>query len=1067
MLAAVLISFAVALAAPVVHRAAGARAGWLLALLPLGLFAYFASFVPAVSTAGPVAQVVPWVPSFGVALSFYLDGLSLLFALLITGLGTLIVVYAGGYLAGHRDLGRFYLSLLLFMSAMLGLVLSSNLIALFVFWELTSFASYLLIGFKHEDEASRKSALQALLVTGGGGLALLGGLVLLGIAGGGTFELTEIVQRGEAVRAHALYPALFALIAVGCFAKSAQFPFHFWLPNAMAAPTPVSAYLHSATMVKAGIYLLMRLDATLGGTALWVITLATAGTITMLLGAVWALRQTDLKKVLAYSTITALGTLTVLVGLSFEASIKAAVVFLLVHALYKGALFLVAGSVDHETGTRDLLGLGGLRRAMPITGVAAALAGLSMAGLPPLFGFVGKELTYKAKLGFESADVILPGVAVLANALTVAAAGVLVLRPFFGARRDTPKAPHEAPASMWLGPLVLAVAGLLAGLFPMFLPATLVDSAVTATLGYAVEIKLALWYGLGTALYLSIVTVAIGVLTYWQWDRVRGALARLDGLTRIGPERGYERGLDGVLAFAGWQTRLLQNGSLRGYLVWLLGLVVVLPGAALLLRHEGFGVAMAWSEVLPHEWALALLVVMGALVTTGAWSRMLAVAALGVVGFSVALLFLGLGAPDLAMTQLLVETLIVVIILLVLRHLPTLREERSEPMFSRGASALLALGAGVVVTALGLAVVATPFDAGVSEFYAARSVPDGFGRNLVNVILVDFRALDTLGEITVLAVAALGAYVLVRAGAAPVLPRLDVGGSLILRTATRFLITLLFLTALFLLWRGHNEPGGGFIGGLVRALPHGLRRGGDAPAPPRRPARPARRRARARAPQRAVRRVRERGLPHRAVGLAHARRGGRAAQARDTAAVRHRRLPRRRRVHAHDRPRAGARAGTSARPGARPRARPGAGPGARRAGATGRGGGVADAGAPRSPRWGALRGRGLPRPAAEPAAHDLRPHPALERGQRARLRDGPRGAARPAARARWGRGARRRRGEPAPAGARAHGDRDRVRARLVRARARLPQLRHARHRRYGRDGRRGRRAACHLDGSDG
>ena len=817
MLTALLISFVVALAAPAVHRVLGRRASWALAVLPLGLFATFAARIPAVSAEGAVTQVVPWVPSFGVNLSFYLDGLSLLFVLLITGLGALIVIYAGSYLAGHRDLGRFYLALLLFMSAMLGLVLSSNLIALFVFWELTSFASYLLIGFKHEDEDTRRSALQALLVTGGGGLALLGGLLLLGIAGGGTFELTEIMANGEAVRAHALYPALFALIAVGCFTKSAQFPFHFWLPNAMAAPTPVSAYLHSATMVKAGIYLLMRLDATLGGTALWLGTLTTAGAVTMLLGAVWALRQTDLKKVLAYSTVTALGTLTLLVGLSFEASIKAAVVFLLVHALYKGALFLVAGSVDHETGTRDLLKLGGLRRAMPVTGVAAALAGLSMAGLPPLFGFVGKELTYKAKLGFDAADVLLPGAAVLANALTVAAAGVLVLRPFFGSMKVTPKVPHETPAAMWLGPVVLAAAGLLFGLFPTLLPTTIVGNAVAATLGYTIEIKLALWYGVGTALYLSVLTVAVGVLAYWQWDRVRGALARLDGMTRFGPERGYERTLDGTLAFAGWQTRLLQNGSLRGYLVWLLGLVVVLPGAALVLRHDGFAVATAWDEMLPHEWALAGLIIASALVTAGSRSRTLAVAALGVVGFSVALLFLGLGAPDLAMTQLLVETLIVVIILLVLRHLPTLRTERAEPGLSRWASALLAAGAGVVVTALGLAVVATPFDPSVSQFYAERSVPEGFGRNLVNVILVDFRALDTLGEITVLAVAALGAFVLVRAGAAPALPKLDLEGSVILRTATRFLITLLFLTALFLLWRGHNEPGGGFIGGLVAA----------------------------------------------------------------------------------------------------------------------------------------------------------------------------------------------------------------------------------------------------------
>ncbi len=815
MLTVLLVSFVVALGAPLVYRALGDRAGWALALLPAGLFAFFAGQVGRVTTESAVLESTPWVPSFGVDVTLYLDGLSLLFALLITGLGTLVVIYAGGYLRGDRDLGRFYLALLLFMSAMLGLVLSSNLIALFVFWELTSFSSYLLIGYKHDYEESRRSALQALLVTGGGGLALLAGFVLLGIIGGGTFELRELMADPEAVRAHALYPAAFALVALGALTKSAQFPFHFWLPNAMAAPTPVSAYLHSATMVKAGIYLLMRLDALLGGTALWTYTLSTAGLITMLLGAVWALRQTDLKKTLAYSTITALGTLTLLVGLSFEASIQAAIVFLLVHALYKGALFMIAGSVDHETGTRDVLTLGGLREAMPFTFGAAALAGLSMAGVPPLFGFVGKELAYKAKLGFEGADVILPGAAVLANALTLAAAGIVVLRPFFGALGQTPRDAHEAPPSMWIGPAVLAAVGLVFGLLPTLLPAPLVTSAVSATLGYAVDVKLSLWYGFGTALYLSVLTVALGALAYWQWDRVRGALTRLDPLTRVGPERGYEKALDGMLGVAGWQTRILQNGSLRGYLIWLLAAVVVLPGLTLLLKHGLPAFATDWAEVLPHEWALAGIIIAGALAAAASRSRMLAVAALGAVGFSVALIFLGLGAPDLAMTQMLVETLIVVIILLVLRHLPFIRAERAEGGLSRAASAALAVGAGVLVTGLALAVAAVPFDPSVSTYFAQESVPGGFGRNVVNVILVDFRALDTLGEVTVLAVAALGAHVLVLSGAAPVLPRIDVEGSVILRTATRFLITLLFVISLFLLWRGHNEPGGGFIGGLV------------------------------------------------------------------------------------------------------------------------------------------------------------------------------------------------------------------------------------------------------------
>jgi multicomponent Na+:H+ antiporter subunit A len=771
---------------------------------------YLASSVPEVLEGGAVRQSVPWVPSFGVHLSFYLDGLSLLFALLITGMGALILIYAGDYLKGHPQLGRFYLYLLLFMSAMLGLVLSDNLIALFVFWELTSFSSYLLIGFKHEDETARTSALQALLVTGAGGLALLAGFVLLSIAGGGTFELSEIAAKGEAIRGHALYTPLFILIVAGAFTKSAQFPFHFWLPNAMAAPTPVSAYLHSATMVKAGIYLLARLDALLGSTALWVWTLSIAGAATMLVGAVAAIGHTDLKKVLAYTTITALGTLTLLLGLSFEASIKAAIVFLIVHSLYKGALFLVAGSIDHETGTRDILRLGGLRKAMPFTAVAAGLAGLSMAGLPPLFGFVGKELAYKAKLGFDGADIVLPGVAVLANALTLVAAGVLVLRPFFGTLRTGTKTPHEVPVAMWLGPLILSGVGLGLGIYPTVLAAPIVGAAVTATLGGSIPIKLTLWYGLNKALLLSAITVTLGVLIYLAWSRLRPAVRRLDDrLSLVGPERGYAAALRGMLALAGFQTRVLQNGSLRVYLLWLFGLVLILPGFTL-FRYS-------WSDVLAHEWMLGLLIVLATAAVVAARSRMLAVASLGVVGFGVALFFLMLGAPDLAMTQFLVETLIVVIILLVLRHLPKLQRVAPPDSRSRFVDAGIALGVGAVVTLLGLAVLHVPFNSGLSTFFASESVPTGFGRNVVNVILVDFRALDTLGEIAVLAVAAVGAFVLVRFGGKHLTSRRTAATSLVLQTATRYLITLLLLASVFLLWRGHNEPGGGFVGGLVAA----------------------------------------------------------------------------------------------------------------------------------------------------------------------------------------------------------------------------------------------------------
>ncbi len=818
MLLALLFSIGWALAAPLLVRAAGRAAGWVLALGPAALFA---GFLAAGGTVGPEASIretAAWVPTLGVEASFVLDGLSLLFALLVTGLGAVIAVYAGSYLHGHRDLGRFYLLFFAFLSAMLGVVLADNLILLFIFWEGTSLCSYLLVGFKHESTPARTSALQALLVTGAGGLALLAGFLLLGIAGG-SFELSVLMERGAAIRSHDLYLPAFLLIALGAFTKSAQVPFHFWLPNAMAAPTPVSAYLHSATMVKAGIYLLARTDPILGGTGLWTWTLAAAGAATMLVGAVGALRHTDLKKVLAYSTITALGTLVVLLGLSYGASIKAAIVFLLVHALYKSALFLVAGSIDHETGTRNVLHLGGLRRAMPLTAAAAVLAGLSMAGLPPLFGFVGKELAYKAKLGVENMGWLLPTIAVTANALTVAAAGILVARPFFG-RRRTPDGSrvHEAPLGMWVGPVVIGLVGLAFGLVPGLLYAP-VSAAVDAVAGEPVDINLALWYGVNTALYLSLATVALGVAAFAGWTPIRYALLRLRRLSRAGPERAYEAGLDGLFRLAAWQTRFFEGGSVRSYLAATFGVIALAVGGTLLLRGGVSlqpAVLLDGLQALPYETGLVAIVGAAALVAARLRSMLLSITSLGVVGLGLALLFVMMSAPDLAMTQFLVEVLIVVIALGVMQALPLAREV--EPRGRRGRDAVLAVAVGATVSMLLLAVLRLPFDATVPQYFLEESVPGGFGRNVVNVILVDFRALDTLGEIAVLAVAAVGAFVVLKLGR-PARSRLGPPPvpSVVLRAGARLLLALLVVTSLFMLWRGHNEPGGGFIGGLFAA----------------------------------------------------------------------------------------------------------------------------------------------------------------------------------------------------------------------------------------------------------
>lgn len=758
MLAAVLSGFLLSFAAPRLHRLTHAASGWLLALLPLALVAYFASFLPAVTNGEVIASSWSWVPSLGLPLSFYLDGLSLTFALLISGIGALVIVYAGGYLAGDERLGRLYLLLLIFMASMLGLVLAGNVITLFIFWELTSISSYLLIGFEHDKASARAAALQALLITGTGGLALLAGLILIGLAGG-SFDLSALLTQGETLRAHPHYQAMLLLVLAGAFTKSAQFPFHFWLPGAMAAPTPISAYLHSATMVKAGVYLLARLTPMLGGTDEWHYLVTIAGAVTMLLGAMLALAQTDLKRILAYTTVSALGTLVLLIGLGTTQAIKAAMVFLIVHSLYKGALFLVTGALDHETGTRDVEQLGGLWRVMPVTAAATVLAALSMAGLPPLFGFISKELLYEAKLEAPRAAWLITSAGVLANVLMVSLAAVIALRPFFGRKRATPKDAHEAPLSMLLGPALLALTGLVIGLLPDVLATPLIGAAVSATRAEATEIKLALWHGLNPILLLSVITIASGAVVYLLHERLRWMAHRLHALAEWGPPRWYELGLDGVLAFSKGLTRVLQNGYLRVYLMVIVLTTLGLTGT-MFFRRVGWQWPALPSDIRFYEWIVAAVILGAAVVAVRSTSRLAAVAALGVVGFGVALIYILYGAPDLAKTQFAIETLTVVLFVLVLYRLPRFANYTSKP--ARVRDLALALAVGGLMTTLLLATVATPLQSRLSKYFAAASVPLAKGRNIVNVILVDFRGLDTLGEIIVLSIAAIGVFALLR-----------------------------------------------------------------------------------------------------------------------------------------------------------------------------------------------------------------------------------------------------------------------------------------------------------------
>lgn len=730
-------------------RFLGGPAGWISILLPLGLFVWFAQHIPAVAAGDVLTWQFDWAPSLGVSLGILLDGLSLSFALLITGIGTLVTLYSSSYLGGHVHYVRFVCFLLSFMVGMLGLVLSDNLLALFVFWEVTTVSSYLLIGFDADAAKARRNALQALVVTGTGGLAFLAGVILIGTAAG-TFQISEIEG---SLADHALYLPIFWLVIAGAFTKSAQFPFHFWLPGAMAAPTPVSAYLHSATMVKGGVYLLARMNPSLGGTDVWFWTLVIAGGFTAVFASLLAVRQTDIKQVLAYTTLMALGTLVMFLGVGSDYALEAAMAFLLVHSFYKAALFLMIGVVDHGTGTRDATVLRGLGRAMPVTMLAAMLAAASMAGLPPLFGFVGKEFMYKAALD-APAMIWVTGCIFAASVLMFVAGGIVAWRPFTGKLADTPVKAHEGPWPMLVGPVLLAILGLAFGLVPDWAE-TLVAPAATAVAGRPVPVDLYLFKEVNAAFLLSMATFAVGVVLYLMHGRLRAGLSRFK--PRFDP--GWDRLMDGVAAGSHGLTAIIQTGQLRRYIfVTFLALAVAV---AVAIWRAGLSLEVPTLDDLEFKhWAVLIFILAGALLTAFTNSRMTAVASLGVVGIGVALIFIIFGAPDVAITQLLVEVLQVVLVAVAMLKLPYLNREYVRTM--RGWDMLLAVSIGAMVTVILLAVQAAPFDPELTLFFQEASAPLAFGRNIVNVILVDFRALDTFGEIAVVAVAALGAYALLK-----------------------------------------------------------------------------------------------------------------------------------------------------------------------------------------------------------------------------------------------------------------------------------------------------------------
>lgn len=755
---AVLVIFLFAALTPWLYKHLQARTSILLALVPAGLTFWFASHIPLIAGGGSLVQTYPWLPGLDISFTMVLDGLSLLFALLICGIGTFIVLYAGAYLKGHESLNRFLVILLAFMGSMLGLVLSDNLITLFVFWELTSITSYLLIGFNHQSEMARKSALQGLIVTAGGGLVLLAGFIMLGSMAG-TYSLQEMFDSSTVLSEHPLYVGAVVCLLIGAFTKSAQFPFHFWLPNAMAAPTPVSAYLHSATMVKAGIYLLARLQPELGGTELWVSVLTSVGAFTMLTGAFLALRNTDLKKLLAYSTIAALGALTLLIGIGTELAMLAFGAYLLSHSLYKGALFMLAGIIDHEAGSRDLRDLSGLRKAMPVTAICTLIAALSLAGIPPLFGFIAKELLLES-LTDEMFSTVIIGMVMLASVLTICIAALVALKPFFGefkANKEQAEV-HDAPWAMLAGPAILVALTVFTGIFAGLTGTFITIPASSAAAGYAVEGYLALWHGFNPPLILSVISALLGYMLYRNWDRVLAGMTKLDPVFKRGPEAGYFGFMNGIVTVSSLQTRLLQNGSMRNYLRTIILTFVVITGYTLFTRYQ-----VHWNfeiEAYFYELVACAILVAAALAACITHSRLGAVASMGALGFSVALIFILFSAPDLGITQILVETLTAILLVLVLFRLPSFSNISSTK--DRASDAVVALLTGTLMTLLIMITIDVQLFEPISGYMIENSQPLAFGRNIVNVILVDYRALDTLGEIFVLALAALGVYAMIK-----------------------------------------------------------------------------------------------------------------------------------------------------------------------------------------------------------------------------------------------------------------------------------------------------------------
>jgi len=845
--------FAGSLCAALLPSNARNAEAWLAGLIALVCVVLVAALYPDVANGGVVRFDMPWAPALGLQFTLRMDGYAWLFALIVSGMGALVVLYARYYMSPEDPVPRFFSFFQAFMAAMLGVVLSGNLIQLVMFWEMTSLASFMLIAYWHHRLDARRGARMALTVTGGGGLCLLAGVLILGHIVG-SYDLDRVLAAGDLVRADPWYPAVLILVALGALTKSAQFPFHFWLPNAMAAPTPVSAYLHSATMVKAGVFLLARFWPVLSGTDEWFWIIGGAGLVTLVLGAYAAIFQQDMKGVLAYSTISHLGLITLLLGLNSTLALVAAIFHMINHATFKASLFMAAGVVDHETGTRDLGRLSGLYKAMPITATLAMVAAASMAGVPLLNGFLSKEMFF-AETTFVSGDRIteigLPLLATIAGAFSVAYSLRFILQVFFGPpATDLPRAPHEPPRWMLFPSALLVFMCLLVGVLPGLTVGPFLATAAQSILGQDMpEYSLAVWHGVNLPLVMSLVATTAGVLLYLALRaHQRANPGRVPFIYRLDGRRTFEALLDGSSVAAAWLLRWLASSRLQvQMLLIVLGTLFV---AWLPLRAGGWlDGAGRLTSVDP---AFALLWLVGAVCALAAayqakYHRLASLALAGGAGLITCLTFVWFSAPDLALTQLSVEVVTLVLLLLGLRWLPRrIAQDEDESLKAtlrargrRLRDLLMAVAAGTGMSALAYAVLTRPQGETISSYFVDRALPDGGGTNVVNVILVDFRGFDTFGEITVLGIVALTVYALLRrfrpAAESADLPRQQIdqdggvpaapdiksvvpAGSMMVPTVlVRLLLPTAALISVYFLLRGHNEPGGGFVGGLIFA----------------------------------------------------------------------------------------------------------------------------------------------------------------------------------------------------------------------------------------------------------